>query len=413
MKSVGFIKQAVILLLVSIVGCGLFTYIGHIKILGNYGFIGVCIVFALGLVLHLLAAAKDEDHVKKVFAFSKTGRNMTYDYARCLALVLVVIVHVSSLGIEDAGAAASEGLSSVFRYLSWSTLSCNMLYMMLSGALLLQFKEEKLLTFYGNRIIKVLVPILLYYLWYCLPYFAQGQMTVGTFLYSFFSSGALNVVPFFWLFYQILALYIVTPFLRYFLHNVPYKIVSAYVCLSIVFIFLNLYFPQSLGIKMPLIGWPTVAITGYWITKEETEKYHKLILAVGVASAIATYFVIKYDPNYSATLASLSPYTLLIGMGLFSGLLIIKKHLKELYIISLFSKYNFGMILIHWFFLNSYTRNSFGISIYGYKGLGFFLSLIITILGTFVMAFFLDNYLLFIINVLINKIKSLKSIFTK
>ena len=45
-------------------------------------------------------------------------------------------------------------------------LSCNLLFMMLSGALLLGGREESVLQFYSRRFVRVLIPCFAYYLLY-------------------------------------------------------------------------------------------------------------------------------------------------------------------------------------------------------------------------------------------------------
>lgn len=143
---------------------------------------------------------------------NKPGRIVYMDYLRVLAALLVILVHV----LEPAYAllpphtftrnvmAASAGLG----------LSCNLLFMMLSGALLLGGKEESVLEFYSRRFVRVLIPCFAYYLFYF--FYVEGISALspgnwGSLLQSFLSNDS-GQTPHFWLVYIILMFYVAAPF---------------------------------------------------------------------------------------------------------------------------------------------------------------------------------------------------------
>lgn len=100
--------------------------------------------------------------VKSLFVLPENDtRNHGYDFLRVLAALMVISMHACRNALAEM---AMEGVGYHFvNILFLTALSCNTLYMMLSGALLLQDRQETVLHFYARRFGKVVIPLLCYY----------------------------------------------------------------------------------------------------------------------------------------------------------------------------------------------------------------------------------------------------------
>lgn len=94
----------------------------------------------------------------------KIKRQVYLDKLRVLATVLVIAVHTVSLGstLVPERSAVWYG----FEISNYLFLCCNLLFIMISGALLLPVKDESAGQFYRKRFLKVLVPMVIYYILY-------------------------------------------------------------------------------------------------------------------------------------------------------------------------------------------------------------------------------------------------------
>lgn len=87
------------------------------------------------------------------------NRIKAYDYIRVLAVVFVIAAHVVQ---SDSEPAAGTSAFMALRIMAVLFLNCNLLFVMLSGALLLNQKEEPVSVFYRKRIFKVVIPMAVY-----------------------------------------------------------------------------------------------------------------------------------------------------------------------------------------------------------------------------------------------------------
>lgn len=105
-------------------------------------------IIILGCTISIINTVLKDEYTKHTLALTKTSRNPVYDYIRTLAVILVIFVHTISWDLSLATDLAGTGLYTSLNRLRWWSLMCNMLFILISGALLLPYKEEKILTFY-------------------------------------------------------------------------------------------------------------------------------------------------------------------------------------------------------------------------------------------------------------------------
>ena len=93
---------------------------------------------------------------------AKGLRVLYFDGIRTLAAVLVIVIHV----LEPLEGNYSSHSSSKFYLLFLGVMilsyCCNQLFLMLSGALLLPYREETISQFIQKRGLKVVLPLLIY-----------------------------------------------------------------------------------------------------------------------------------------------------------------------------------------------------------------------------------------------------------
>ena len=157
---------------------------------------------------------------------SKGGRQVYIDDLRVIATVFVIGVHTVSLA-----ATMTEYGNIPFRVLTifnFIFLSCNLLFVMLSGALLLPVKNESIGNFFRKRFTKVAIPLVVYYILYIVA--KEGLVWLRPdhwiLMLRRILTGAPMEAPHFWLVYVIIWLYVLTPFMRYIVHNIPDTVLS-------------------------------------------------------------------------------------------------------------------------------------------------------------------------------------------
>lgn len=289
--------------------------------LSNNQFFFMIIIFIIAFALHINGIKKDSEYTrKKIIGNVTTQRTYEYDWLRVLAVCMVILTHAIQ-GDISSNIISSGKTVYVFTVLYVFFLSCNLLYVMLSGALLFPYKEEKISDFFLHRISKVLLPMIVYFGIYLWLYGEFENITfekIKNMLLRIFSGNTSVEAPHFWLMYVILSIYVVVPFFRYMFHNMPYKLLSAMVIVSLFFMVLSTYLSVNSAVSTFLSSWVGVAVTGYWMTQKETRRYDRVILSFGVIGLVITIIIIKSGRDFVNLCCGCSPTMMMIACGLFS-----------------------------------------------------------------------------------------------
>lgn len=362
---------------------------------------------------------------------TKAGRKLYLDFLRFFAVFLVIVTH--SMGVLKAiieveknllygGAAGGlemfllRGLGYVILCISALSLVCNLLFIMISGALLLPFKEERPGTFYAKRFSRVVIPLAAYYIVYLLwhqsislhlPLLWNGIKSI--------ISGPGDIVPHFWQAYLLVGLYIAVPFQRWMLKELPDSIlrgmaavVLAGSALRMVYYLIGCPFSY----RSILFSWEGTFFLGYFLTLPCSKKYEKQLLAGGgiAAVVISCLFCVRRDAMEMAANDS-------FWMILFASAIVLwcKNREEEMKnkasrIFSVFvqvgNKYSFSILLIHWFVLFGVLEKGFNftsvmLDLYGMFGLcgilfGVLVQILATLLISFLFALFFDQTVIFL-----------------
>lgn len=308
------------------------------------------------------------------------GRRRYLDELRLLAAVLVILVHSMQsaasqiLASGQTAGMAGAGLWYVLTGAAGLGLCCNLLFVMISGALLLPAREESAGTFYRKRAAKVVIPLAAYYLFYLrrsgLVSFAPSSMKAA---FQMVISGPMELVPHFWLIYVLIGLYIGVPFLRWMFRGMPEPVLTKMAAVILAgaaartgFYFLGIGF----GVDAFLFSWEGIFLLGYIMTRECFRKYDRAVWAGGVLAAVLIVWISCTREDAAVAAANDSVLMIVFSMAVF--LLLRQRDERRLEraakgggrhsgggriawlgqtAVQVISRYSYSVLLIHWFML--------------------------------------------------------------
>ena len=344
---------------------------------------------------------------------TSAGRQVYIDILRVIATVFVIAVHTASLGASVAQAGSTQWYA--FEIAGYLFLSCNLLFIMISGALLLPVKGERAGVFYRKRFLKVLVPMIVYYILYVCAKEGFRWLLPANWpaLLQRILTGAPEEAPHFWLIYVILWLYVLTPVIRYLIQHIPDSVYNGLILVilaaQILYTYCDpLYFnPVYAGIIGSFAG---VFIAGYYLTKDHPKWLELLIFGAGAGSVILAICHIFSGNAYDRYIYNHAPLMMFYTMALFLAVkkLFISKQ-TESHFITLISRYSFGILLIHWGILHVLVKQILHVNVLaGYGILGslamVLLTLFFSLIGAAVIDFLLISPILRGISILFDKL---------
>lgn len=358
------------------------------------------------------------------------NREAHWDYMRILAAVLVILAHACSpmvTQLEETGGADWKRLVLVCG-LSLG-LICNLLYVMLSGALLLRPSEasknsESVGAFYIRRASKVIIPLVAYYL---LLLYLNDEVSflppenIGTALKRIVT-GAPDAAPHLWLIYTIVSLYLVTPFLRVMTAHLSDKMLASLAAVILVLNAITNYLPlfgMTFGAATFLGGWEGIFLLGYIMTRQnagsDADKRGRWLVPAGVAAFAVTVTVVFTNSAQMNYVYNNTPTMVLMACAIFY--LFLKYKEKFVFrsnsrigtavslLVRMCSKYSYSIILIHWYVLFVIVQGKLHITALRFGCLG---GIAATVALTFVicllMAIVFDNTVVIVCNVIFDKI---------
>ena len=350
------------------------------------------------VIIHIGKTTNDKNYILKVLGIhSRTNRDYRYDWLRVLAILMVITTHAIQADLS-LGLIMGKKKIFIFTILYMFCLACNLIYVMLSGALLIPYRKESLGDFYLKRVTKVAFPMIIYFVFYLWQNEElEGHISKYTVQNIFIRllTGDTPESPQYWLMYTILSLYIVFPFFRYMFNKMPYRLLSVMVVIGICLMTVTLFSPISLKVSSFLGTWDGVAIMGYWVTRPETRERYNLLIGFGIAALGFMMVMIWRGLDYETLCCNTSPIMVLISLGIFA--FVFRKESfcnKGNAILGMLSKYSYSIILIHWWVLHWITRGQYNIQVASYHGGGVIISLMVTIVVSLFWAFLIDNYVM-------------------
>lgn len=335
-------------------------------------------------------------------------REVIYDYIRVLSCVGIIGIHVSDMSFSSIGAGLYA--KAIFQVLFRLALP---IFFALSGALLLQKKEESLSIFYYKRIYSVYIPFLvyslLYYIYLASPLPLREQLSVKYLPTAIMQipSGIQSILDkpayfHLWFVYSIMGIYLVTPFIRIMVNNMT-EVQSKTLMMVILFVTLTQSTFQVLNVNIRIdefifFSWIKYYILGYFLTQVWMRKNLKKLVMVGiigffVAIIVSCWFSDSRE-NYFYDLGFLS---CIETTGVFSLFILIKKYMKLSKVnsvVAYLSKYTFSIYLIHGYllkFLNIYTPFCKTDVVVYQQIFNTIASILTVFISSFMVSFIIDN----------------------
>lgn len=296
-------------------------------------------------------------YIKKLLGLETggTGRRTDIDQLRFLATILVILVHSMQSGAHTLLSLSGGTKTELWYVLTASAglaLCCNLLFLMISGALTLSWKEENIASFYWKRFLKIVIPLAAYYLFY-LRIFGMLPITLSSLLNAARTilAGPTDIVPHFWLIYVLIGLYLVVPFFRWMFHQLPESSLKAMAVVILSGMALKTvlaFFGMGLGIGSFLFSWEGIFLLGYLFTQPWCEKYRKHFLTAGFLSAAAIVFIRCTRSDADLLAANLSILMVLFTLAVF--LLFQHSHISFgcSPLLNMINRYSYSILLIHW-----------------------------------------------------------------
>lgn len=327
------------------------------------------------------------------------GRTVWLDALRALAAVMVVALHVA----EPEALALPHDMK---RYLILQALcvfciNCNLLFVLISGALLLPWREESFPAFLKKRVWKVVLPLLVYA---CFYVFGMCASADGPwFLFRGYvrqvSSDTVFMGPHLRLMYVIISLYLIAWFLRFLLKSMTEreeKILAASILVLRILATLALEHRVPVGVMFYLADWPGLFLMGYLLTRDWMRKYDPAVWAAGIGAFAYSVYLVTVRDDFMNVVANTSSLMLFMSGALFTFFLRAEKFLaapERRPLAGLFaalSRQSYSILLIHFFVLHAVLRRGImreGLPMAAELPLMFLLCLGIS----WLMAFVVDN----------------------
>lgn len=384
-----------------------------IAVLIRFAIIFVLLIFACKS--HMERISKHGHPIKGLFINENLAdHKYEYDYLRTLAALCVIAEHSVCEAYTPNVSLGDPGYGTL-RFILALSICCNVLYVMLSGALILVPREESFKTFYIKRLGKVLIPLVSYFLLYIIQgyhneVFADG---IGSGIKEIFTgllTGRSDYMPHMWLVYVILGLYILAPLFRIMIAKISEGTLLGIIIAGFIFNCLTTYLPIAginFGIETPIAGWLGVFLLGYYMTTEHAKKYYWVFIAGGLVGFTTAFLMTYYRPDLLYHTSNWTPNMWLVGAGLFAVVLKCKKVFgRPSVVIASISKYNFSIMLIHVLLLLKFVL-PYGWSFeadHGHLTLCVIGMILACFVLSYVVAFIFDNTVITAINYIYNKI---------
>jgi surface polysaccharide O-acyltransferase-like enzyme len=278
----------------------------------------------------------------------KTSRFIWADAVRILAIFFVVLLHSSS-----------ESAKSMFPITAALAATCIPLFVILSGALLLN-KTENYNTFYRKRLFRIMLPWISWTLIYSLIKLLQNPNLNTSELISLVSSTFTS----FWFLPMITALYILTPFLRIFIANSKLKDVIFILILWFLGVSFLPYYNNSLafpfsvdnGIVRQTITYFGFYLLGYLLItiKSLQPKVVMVIFTLGLIWSLGNFYfrIFNHFPNPFSSFNYIFPGIIILSASIFLFIKSLDKKLSNLNkrfikIVYLMSSAALGIYFLH------------------------------------------------------------------
>lgn len=346
-------------------------------------------------------------------------RKIYLDYARVLAVMFIILTHACS---SQMTAEAESWKISLLTVITGTTLVCNPLYVMISGALVLnQKKHESIWRFYYSRFVKVLMPGFLFYFLFM---FIANRVELGSSesmlaTLKIIAAGQNDLVPHFWFIYMIIGLYIITPPLRFLVNHMNDRVLAVLFLIILLAETIVSFGPikeQIPATTFEVERWAGVYIIGYIVANRTSKSIDTIIMWIGIGCGLITGVNAFLNNPFHLSMYNCSSVAVLFSASI---VIILKKCeflLKKLptFFVTSISLQSYTMVMLHWYVLFCITKLQFGIQPlrFGCIG-GIAATLLVTFIITYILALVAENTILITLKYILDFPLSIKKLFSK
>lgn len=351
-------------------------------------------------------------HHTGAVAAVKPPRQAYIDYLRVIATVFVIFGHTVTVARVDA--APGTLLFQVLEIFNFIFSSSNLMFIMISGALLLPVRGERCRDFFSHRFSRVLIPMVFYYILYVCAKEGIEQIYPSQWgaMLKRILTGAPEEAPHFWLVYVIIWLYVLTPFFRYLVQNIPNPVMDGVMFVIFIVSGLRTYAPLfdvNLHLSGIVDSFAGVFLLGYYLAKRSSRRVENIFLAGGIVSFLITVYIITNLGWYDDYIYNNAPTMMLFTTALFLTVKWIAAGAEKTpFIVRLIGKYSYSILLIHWGVLHFFVKQVLHVDVWmgGVWG-GCILMGTLTFVVSLAGAFVMDHTVFLVIQIGVQKIDAL------
>ncbi len=284
-------------------------------------------------------------------------RTAYLDGVRVLAALFVIAVHV----VEPVALAQIKGTPRdfVFRAAVLIVLTCNLLFFFISGALLLPYREETIGQYYKKRVLKILLPFVLYSMFYLkfLCATQEGVLGWGGQAVLDLLGGTITMGPHLWLIYKLLALYLLVPFYRLMMAKMSERMEKQLFILIVAALAIRTgceYFNFDLGISLYLDSWLGLFLAGHLLNRAWMRKYDFCLISGGILALVFSLWIYSFRTDYLEIITNCSILEFLMASAVFVTVLrmngICARFSK---ILQVLGKRSFSVLMVHLFVMSA------------------------------------------------------------
>jgi surface polysaccharide O-acyltransferase-like enzyme len=326
---------------------------------------------------------------------NKSSRIYSFDFLRAISTIGIIAIHVSDgvfYGTSDFSFQWWYGI--IIQGVVRIALP---IFFMLSGALILNGKDEDIISFYKKRIIRVIVPLFIYSFIYLIVYKYKWSIFYD---YNIIRS-VLDIIkgPVFyhlWFVYSIIGIYIVAPFIKIMIRNLSDKLIVVLILIIIIIKAGQTYLPiwnLYLGINNIVFdNWILYFILGYILSRNCIVEKKRTIYLLGIISYVMTLVIQRFIPKANSNIYDFAPTMIFMASAIFVFFNNSVIYIKESKCIKLISKYSYSIYLIHAFVLAYIVSEKLEIGALTINPVvGVVLTIGITLIISICIALFIDN----------------------
>ncbi len=291
-------------------------------------------------------------------ALKKRGEGSRFlylDLLRSMAACFAVAYHVLCVVMLETPAHTARWM--VFAVGALIFLTCNPLFLLISGALLAGEKKESPWMFWKKRLVKTGIPLVLFYILYMAVFWA-GDLSPGTLLVrgtKTIFSGSSDIAPHFWLMYALLLLYIPVPLIRKTVGRMTEKGGKLlFVLIGAVLFAASVLKSYGLGgaAWFNWILWLGIFLSGYFVTRPWMRRYDGWLFALGIVTAAVSIRIMMVRPDYEGIIFNGSILICGIAWAITAAAVRCERLLTPLSsILAFIGKHSFTVLLVHWLVL--------------------------------------------------------------